>query len=376
LFEYKAPKNFYLSADMNDKKYIQKDFIQTIAKTIEDFGMLENKDTVLVAVSGGPDSVALVLSLLALKEKYTIKTGIAHLNHMLRGEESLRDEAFVKELARKLDLPFYEEQKNVRAYAENHRLSVEEAGRETRYRFFEFIAEKYGYTKIATGHNKDDNAELVLMNLLRGAGPKGLSGIPPLRDGRYIRPLIRVSKNKILDFLTSKNQTCVLDSSNTDMAYLRNRIRHKLLPHLQSEYNPEIIDALDRLSHILRQEEMFWDSETKVHFNNCLIKTEPFCLTFSKPLMSNIHPALLNRVLRKAIKTIKKDLKRISLAHINDIVDFCFNTPSGLSLDLPGQIRVYKNHDMIIIRKEDKPLRDVGKKEKQLRQAALKKQGT
>ncbi|MBU8911067.1 MAG: tRNA lysidine(34) synthetase TilS [Desulfobacterales bacterium] len=360
---------------MNDKKYIQKDFIKTIAKTISDFDMLENKDTILVAVSGGPDSVALVLSLLALKEKYTIKAGIAHLNHMLRGEESLRDKTFVKELAYELDLPFYEGEKNVKTYAEKHRLSIEEAGREARYQFFEFIAENHGYTKIAFGHNKDDNAELVLMNLLRGAGPKGLSGIPPIRNGRYIRPLIRVSKNQILAFLKLKNQTYMFDSSNKDMAYLRNKIRHELLPHLQSEYNPEIADALDRLSNILRQEEEFWESETKIKFNSCLIKAEASCLAFSKTLMSNLHPALLNRVLRKAIKTVKKNLKRISLAHINDIVEFCFNDSSGISLDLPGQIRVYKNHDLIIIKKENKPLREIGENKKQLRLAALKKQG-
>ncbi|WP_304511622.1 tRNA lysidine(34) synthetase TilS [Desulfobacula sp.] len=369
----KNPKILCLPADMNDKKYIQKGFAKTIAKTITDFGMLENKDTILVAVSGGPDSVALVLALLALKEKYTIKIGVAHLNHMLRGEESLRDATFVKELAHKLSLPFHEGQKNVTIYAKKHRLSVEEAGREARYRFFELIAKNHGYTKIALGHNKDDNAELVLMNLLRGAGPKGLSGIPPIRGGRYIRPLIRVSKNQVLDFLKLKKQTYVFDSSNQNMIYLRNKIRHELFPHLQSEYNPEIVDALDRLSNILRQEEAFWDSETKIQFNRCLIKTEDSLLTFSKTLMSNLHPALLNRVLRKAIKTVKKDLKRISLAHINDIVDFCFNKPSGFSLDLPGQIRVYKDKDIITIKKEDETLREIGKKEKQLRQMAKKK---
>jgi len=359
---------------MNDKKHIHGSFVQTIAKTISDFGMLENKDTILVAVSGGPDSVALVLSLLALKEKHTIKIGIAHLNHLLRGEESLRDETFAKALADRLELPFHSKQEDVKAHAKKHRLSIEEAGRELRYHFFKQVAKNHGYTKIATGHNKDDNAELVLMNLLRGAGPRGLSGIPPIREGRYIRPLIRVSKLQILDFLKLENQTYVFDSSNKDMLYLRNNIRYKLIPHLQSEYNPEIVDALDRLSNILRQEEKFWDSETQKAFQHCLIKTQETCLVFSKTKLANLHPALINRVFRKAIQKIKKNLKRISLAHINDIIEFCFNKHSGVSLDLPGQIRVYKNHDMIIIKKEEKPLREIGKKEKQLRQMTQKKQ--
>lgn len=360
---------------MNDKKTMEKHFIKTIAKTIFDHDMIDQKDTVLAAVSGGPDSVALVLSLLALKEKYTITIGIIHLNHLLRGEESLRDENFVKNLADTLGLPFHDRQKDVKAYAGSRRLSIEEAGREARYNFFNQIAKNHGYTKIALGHTKDDNAELVLMNLLRGAGPKGLSGIPPIRDNRYIRPLIRVSKAKILAFLKLKKQTYVFDSSNKDMQYLRNNIRHNLIPHLQSEYNPDIIDALDRLSNILKQEENFWDAETKIQFNHCLIKANNSSLVFSKTLLSNLHPALLNRVLRSAIQKIKKDLKRISLAHIEGIIEFCFYTSSGISLDLPGQIRVYKKKDTITIKKEDKPLREIGKKEKQSGQIGHKKQG-
>ena len=364
-----------MPADYMDKIFMRKDFFNTIARTIFDFGMLETKDKILVAVSGGSDSVALLLSLLGLKEKYGITLGVAHLNHMLRKDESIRDEAFVKALAEKLDLPFFGEQTDVTAYAKKHRLSIEEAGREVRYHFFNQIAGNHGYTKIATGHNKDDNIELVLMNLLRGAGPKGLCGIPPIRDSLYIRPLIQVSKRSILDFLKNENQAYVVDSSNTDMAYLRNKIRYKLIPHLQAEYNPEITDSLDRLSNILKQEEDFWETETQKTFHCCLIKSEQSFLVLSKPEMSNLHPALLNRVFRKAILKIKKNLKRISLAHINDAVEFCFNTSSGISLDLPGQIRIYKNKDTIMIKKEEGPLREIGKKEKKLRQLSQEKQG-
>ncbi len=354
---------------------MKKDFFNTIARTIFDFGMLENKDKVLVAVSGGPDSVALLLSLLNLREKYDMTMGIAHLNHMLRKEESIRDEAFVKAFAEKLGLPFFSEKKNVDKYAKKHRLSIEEAGREVRYHFFEFIARNHDYKKIATGHNKDDNIELVLMNLLRGAGPKGLSGIPPIRDGLYIRPLIRVSKPRILDFLKNENQGYVVDASNTDMAYLRNKIRYRLIPHLKAEYNPEIIDGLDRLSNILKQEEEFWEIETQKAFHYCLIKSEQSCLMLSKSEMAKRHPALLNRVFRKAIHTVKKDLKRISHAHINDIIEFCFTTSSGISLDLPDQIRIYKSKDLIMIKKEENPLREIGKKEKKLKQLLQEKQG-
>jgi len=214
-----------------------------------------------------------------------------------------------------------------------------------------------------------------MMNLLRGSGPKGLSGIPPIRDKKYIRPLIQVSKNQILDFLKNENQDFVFDSSNRDMKYLRNKVRNQLIPHLQSEYNPEFIDALDRLSSILRQEEEFWEEKTEKAFHDCLVKTEPACIVLSKSLMKALHPALLNRVFRKAILKVKKNLKRISLVHINDMAEFCFNTSSGISLDLPGQIRIYKNKNTIIIKKEEGLLREIGKKEKKTRQRLQKKQG-
>jgi len=359
---------------MTNKIHIKKEFIQTLTETIETFDLIDQKDAVLAAVSGGPDSIALAVSLLALREKYAITIGIAHLNHMLRGEESLRDEAFTKAFAHRLGLPFHCEQTNVRIHAKKHGISIEEAGRDIRYRFFDQIAAGHGYTKIATGHNKDDNAELVLMNLLRGAGPKGLCGIPPIRDSKYIRPLIQVSKNQILDFLKAENQASVFDSSNKDMRYLRNKIRYQLMPQLQLEYNPEIMDALDRLSHILKQEEDFWDLETRKKLQTCLVKSSPSCLVLSKSVMAGLHPAILNRIFRKAIQTIKKDLNRISLAHINDAKEFCFNTPSGVSLDLPGQIRIYKNKNFITIKKEAGPLREIGKKEKKLQQISQKNQ--
>ncbi len=360
---------------MKDQIKIKNNFLKAIAKTITDFKMIDSGNAVLVAVSGGPDSVTLVLSLLALKDKYALKIGIAHLNHMLRGEESIRDQVFVKGLADKLNLPFFCEQIDVKAYARINRRSIEESGRIARYQFFNRIAKSHGFSKIATGHTKGDNAELVMMNLLRGAGPKGLSGIPPIRGGKYIRPLIQMSKNRILDFLKAENQSFVFDSSNKEMTFLRNKIRGELLPYLQSEYNPEIINALERLSSILRQEEDFWEIKTQKALGNCLVKTDSSCLVLSKPEITGLHPALLNRVLRKALEMIKKDLKAISFVHINDMVQFCFDSASGTSLDLPGQIRIYKNKDSFMIKKEEYPLREIGKKEKKMRQISQKKQG-
>ncbi len=348
--------------------------LKAVTNTIDDYSMVKKKDRILVAVSGGADSISLVLLLLALKARYTIKIGIAHLNHMVRGEESLRDESFVKQFAKNLNLPFFCRQINVKDYAKSKGLSFEQAGRDLRYEYFMQLAHEHGYTKIATGHNKEDNAELVLMNLLRGSGPKGLCGIPPIRDNIYIRPLIRISKTKILDFLKLNNQDYMFDSSNNDTIYLRNRIRHQLLPHLESQFNREIIDALDRLSNILKLDEDYLEQQTMKKYNKCLLHADISSVSLSKKQLSKLHPGILNRVLRNAVKTVKNNLNQITQGHINDIVQFSFNTLFGTSLDLPGRIRVYKQKGIIILKKETKPLREIGRLEKQL-QNKHKKRG-
>ncbi|MFH2058193.1 MAG: tRNA lysidine(34) synthetase TilS [Pseudomonadota bacterium] len=351
---------------------IPSDLKKTIDQTIDDYQMLKPKDSILVAVSGGPDSVALTFILTQLQQKYQLSFGIAHLNHQLRGVEAARDELFVKKLAHDLGLFFHNEQKDTKAYAATHRLSIEEAGRKLRYAFFNRVATDHGYTRIATGHTKDDNAELVLMNLIRGSGAKGLSGIPPIRQNLYIRPMIQVSKKQILDLLKKNMQPYMIDSSNTDPAYLRNRIRHSLIPLMQSEYNPEIVNALNRLSRVLGCEDDFFEQETQRLFHQCLIKEglvtkRTSSLIFLKSELAVLHPALVNRILRMAIKRLKTNLNRISMVHMENIVKFCFHPSSGQSLDLPGQIRIYKTQETIEIKKEDQPLREIGKQNKKLR---------
>ena len=338
--------------------------LRDIFETISHFGMIQKKDAVLAGVSGGPDSVALVRVLVHLTASLDLTLGIAHLNHGLRGGESQRDEIFVRELSRDFRLPFFSKTVDIRRLAKQEHLSIEEAGRNARYAFFEQIADTHGFTKIATGHNRDDNAEQVLMNLLRGSGPKGLTGIPPVRENRFIRPLIRLPKSRILNFLKAKNQAFVMDSSNTDEYYLRNKIRHSLIPLLEQKFNPEIKTSLDRLSHILRQEEDFLTDQATQVFNLCTIEQSKTLVALSIPSLVNHHPALVNRVLRLAIARVKQNLKRITLSHIQDILTFMDRSESGKSLDLPGQIRVYKTREHLVLQKEALPLRELGKAQK------------
>ncbi len=346
-------------------------FVREVFETISRFDMIRKKDAVLAGVSGGPDSVALVRVLLYLAKSKALTLGIAHLNHDLRGAESQRDETFVKNLSQELGLPFFSKTIDIMGLAKKEHLSVEEAGRNARYSFFTKTADTHRFTKIATGHNRDDNAEQVLMNLLRGSGPRGLTGIPPVRENRFIRPLIFMPKARILNFLEEKGEAFVVDSSNTDETYLRNKIRHNLIPSLE-RINPEIKAGLDRLSRILRQEEDFLTGQATRTFNLCVLEENKEVITLSIPKLTQNHPALVNRVLRRAIGRVKKDLRRITLTHIQDILTFMARSESGKSLDLPGQIRVYKEQNTLSIQKETLPLRELGKTQKRFRRDATK----
>lgn len=337
---------------------------QIVSDTIDTFKMLQPHDSVLAAVSGGPDSVAMIHLLKSLQNKFDLTIGMAHINHMLRPGESERDEKFVRKLADQLGFQTFIEKIDIADLAKTHRLSIETAGRQARYDFFNRIAKENGFTKIATGHTKDDNAEQILMNLLRGSGSKGLSGIPPCRDNLIIRPLIQVTKTRLIDFLNQYHLDYMEDSSNTDPSFLRNRIRHSLIPALERDYNGEIIDALNRLSQVVRTEDEFMDIQTQSAFKQCSTREESDIIVFSIQELKQLHPAILYRLLRMGIKRLKSDLNRISFSHLNDIVHFGFKPSRGNSLDLPGQIRIYKNSLHLQIKKENRPLRDIGMENK------------
>ena len=219
----------------------------------EKFNMLSEGDVVLCAVSGGADSMCLLHLMKEKAEELGITVMAAHFNHMLRGEEANRDEAFVAEFCEKNGIPFESGSGDVRAYAKKKHFSTEEAARSLRYEFIEKTAEKNCCTKIATAHNADDNAETVLLNLTRGSGAKGLGGIPPVR-GTFIRPLLDKSREEIEKYLTDNDVPHVEDSTNAEDEYSRNRIRHHVMPVLNG-INPSFSEAVMRTSELMREDE-------------------------------------------------------------------------------------------------------------------------
>lgn len=320
--------------------------------------MLKPKDSVVIGVSGGPDSVALLHILLAFTPRWSLRLGIAHLNHSLRKMDSDRDARFVESLAHQFGLPCYIQKKNICDYQTKNRLSLEEAARSVRYKFLNTIAQTHGFDRIALGHHSGDNAELVLMNLFRGSGTRGLSGIPPVRDYKIIRPLIQVSRFELIDFLTQNNLKYVSDASNTDTRYLRNRVRHHLIPLLKRDYNPKISGTLNRLASIIRSEEEWLEDVVAPFFESAVLHVTKDQISLSIPMVNRYHPALQRRIIRMAIEKIKGNLRRIRFVNIVSAMGLLGNGPAFANIDLPDGIRIQKNRNTLNIFREKNALWD------------------
>jgi len=338
---------------------IEKSILRTVERAIDCRRMIDAGETVLVGVSGGPDSVALVHVLLALSPKFSFRVAMAHLNHGLRRSESARDEAFVISLAKQLNLPVHVERQDVRQYQQRHQLCLEEAARQVRYSFYHAVASRFGYEKIALGHHSDDNAELVLMFMLRGSGPLGLSGIPPLRDDQIIRPLIDIKRSEIMDFIAEKQLDYVEDSSNRELQHLRNRIRNQLIPQLKAEYNPRLIDSLNRLASIMDAEERYMEGLVQPIFEGLTVFEKPGRIGLDISSL-NLQPiAVRRRLIRKAVLKVKGNTRELAFANVEAAVKLAQEGSDSNVLDLPGRIRISRHDDVLVISRESQSLRNI-----------------
>lgn len=228
--------------------------LNALRKTIAAHQMSAPGETVLVGVSGGADSVCLLHALKALQKELEIHLAAAHLNHGIRGEEADRDAAFVKNLCDNWQIPYYEKKEDIPALAKAMEVSEETAGRLARYQFFQELCREKSFDRIATAHNRDDQAETVLMRVIRGTGMEGLSGIRYVRQDGVIRPLLDVERTQIEGYCQENNLTYCTDSTNQEDTYTRNRIRHRLLPLLKAEFNPNISGALAALAQNMAED--------------------------------------------------------------------------------------------------------------------------
>ena len=332
--------------------------LRIVKQTVTTYGMLKPGDSVLVGVSGGPDSVALFHLLLTLAPHFSLRLGVAHLNHCLRQNDSDKDAEFVASLASKFNIPFFMHKADVRRYQLENKLSLEEAARRVRHTFLNKTAEKNRFNKIALGHHFDDNAELVLMNLFRGSGPLGISGIPPIRDGKIIRPLIQSNRSEIIAFLDQNELKYTSDASNRDTRFLRNRVRHDLIPLLKTSYNPKISQSLNRLASIISSEEEWIENLIHPLFEKAAINIQDAQIALCVSILSQIHVAAQRRIIRKAISKIKGNLRRIGLTHIDAAINLVESGPVYGNVDLPDRIRIRRKGDILLFSKEKNTLRN------------------
>ena len=332
-------------------------FLATVADGIERHRMLAPGDHVLVAVSGGPDSVALLHALLRLAPAWPVHLSVAHLHHGLRGAAADADACRVAELARRLGLPWITDRVDTAAEARHGKLSLETAGRRLRYGFLSAAADRAGCRRIALGHQRNDNAELVLMNLIRGTGPLGLAAMPPLRDDRYIRPLLEIDRRQILDFLGAIGADYSEDETNRHLNHTRNWVRQVLLPLIANQANPAIVSALNRTAAIFRDEESWLASITQRLFSTALQCQEPGRVVLDASVLRALAPAARRRVLRCALVCVHPDRHSIRWAHIEAIAALLTAAPGQRRLHLPHRIEVLGEWHRIELRRRDAPLR-------------------
>lgn len=312
-----------------------------VRDTIERYGLIAKGDLVLVGVSGGPDSVCLLYLLKALSKSLGFSLEIAHLDHMLR-KDSPQDTEFVRSLAVKLAIPATIGRIDIKKSAAKG--SLEEIARNKRLEFFIRTAKDVGAKKIALAHNLDDQAETVLMRILRGTGLYGLSGILPKRNlygFEVIRPLIRVQRREIEDFLSRKKVRACLDQTNKNEIFFRNKIRNKLIPLLEKEYNPSIKNTL---SNMAETSALDYDYLNQLALRK--IKGTRGKIRLSSFL--RFHSALQRLILRLTISHLQGSTRRISFAHIKEIEDLILKRPVNSIVDLPKGISVAKKVKSII----------------------------
>ena len=292
-----------------------------VKNTIEKYNLIENNDKIVVAVSGGPDSISLLNILYELK--YNIC--VAHVNHGLR-ENAIIDQEYVYDFCKKRGIPCFIKQVKLKEIQNG--MTLEEAGRKIRYEFFNEVMDKAKCTKIATAHNSNDNAETVIMNIIRGSGISGLKGIEPIR-GKIIRPLIETTRKEIEKYCIENDLNPRHDESNDEDIYTRNKVRLKLIPYIEENINSNVIKNINRLSSIVLEEEKYIEKETQKAYEDSLIAVKENKIICDLKKFNSLDIVLRKRLIIKFIINLLGNAKDIEKVHIDDIIKLCKNNVGG-----------------------------------------------
>lgn len=319
--------------------------IDKVLGTIKKHKLINTGDTIIVGVSGGPDSICLLDILHSVRAQWDLKLYAVHINHMMRGSESDGDENYVKEFCAGRGIHLFTEAVNVKEISARQGLSLEEAGREARYAQFRKHAEITGASKIAVAHNKNDLAETVLMNIIRGTGLNGLKGID-YRLGSVIRPLLDVERKEIDNYCTGNSLNPRTDSSNTQSIYTRNKIRLELIPFIDGLFQTDITGSVCRMAGIVKEDVDFLDNTALSLYKECTIKDgEEVWLNLD--ILKGYHIALMRRIIRNAVKAVKGNLKGVESKHMESAVELILKGNTGSVLCLTDNIRMEKSYNIL-----------------------------
>jgi len=310
--------------------------------------MFQKGDNVVVGVSGGADSMSLLYILRDISFSHDLKIYVAHINHCIRGKDSDNDERYVSEICGKMGIPFFSFSIDIKKEAKKLSVSEETAGRFFRYKCFNEICDKFQNAKIALAHNKNDNAETIVMRFIRGTGIKGLCGIPPVR-GNIVRPLIECQRDEIENYCFENKIFFRTDVTNTMDVYTRNKIRLKLLPWISENINGNIISSIVKNAAIISEEEKFLEKLSDKAFDECVVNLEKdFCdeVILNSERLFNFDDVIKRRVIRKACRFFSEDLHDISYKHINCVIDLA-GGQAGKILRLPSSVCAEKGYGYV-----------------------------
>ena len=357
----------------------KKTLIHKVVDTIKTYQLIETGDMLVLGVSGGPDSIIMLDILLKIKQSKQISFDfvVAHINHMIR-EEAKEDEEFVKNYCMKNNIQFYAKSIDVQKIANTNKISTEEAGRNVRYAFFDEVLEKVHANKIAIAHNKNDRVETMIMNLLRGCGIQGLKGIEPIRD-RYIRPLIACERKEIEEYCEENHIEARIDKTNFENMYTRNKIRNIVIPYIEQEFNPNIIETMDRLSNLITEQQVYIQKQVETAYKEIFLeeninvyqkneknnqgkndkedkedREDKAYIILDLKKFNQQEKVIKSNVILYTITRLFNTTKGIEKIHIEDIIKLCEKNVGNKFLMPNKNIKVFVKEGKIKISKEVK----------------------
>lgn len=320
-----------------------------VLETIEQYHMMEAQDKIILGVSGGPDSMCMLDVLFSLKEELEIELFVAHVNHQMR-TEAKEEEAYVANYCKEKGIKFFVKSIDVKKLAYNSKIGTEEAGRNVRYAFFQELKEKVNATKIAIAHNRNDKVETVMMNILRGSGISGLKGIEAKREA-YIRPIITLDREEIEAYCEEAKLYPKIDKTNAENIYTRNKIRNVVIPYIKQEFNPNIVDTIDRLSKLVTEEEAYMEQQTKKVYEVIVLEESKEEVILDLKLFNMQEKVIKSRVVLYTITRLFETTKGIEMIHIEDIIKLCEKNIGNKYLTPNKNTKVFVNKQKVYVSK-------------------------